>query len=662
MACKHCEMHHDHEEHEEHEEKREKITKIVLFVFALICLIVGFILQKADQSIYADIQWSYFKDKNFYSSYSFISFILYTVGYLPLLVKAVISCYEEMKEGSIFNEFLLMIVATVGAYIINEFPETIFVLLFSTIGELLEDYATGKSRKSIQKLVNSMPLYAHYIEGDTSTIIEKTPEELQVNDLIEIRPGEKVSVDGVIVKGSSSFDFSSLNGESLPKDLKEGDKVFSGSINLSSLIVLKVEKEYKSSTLSKIMDLVENEQEKKAKAEKLITKFSKIYTPTVMLISLAVFLIGFGVSGWDFANGGKDWLFKALSILLISCPCSLVIAVPIAFFAGIGSGSKYGILIKGSVSLEQLAKSDTAVFDKTGTLTKGKFTLHNKVDEESMKLAASLESKSTHPLAKAITDNYQGDYYEVNGLNNIPGKGIEGIINNETYYIGSLDFIREQNIKVEKENTPFKVLYLANKEKGHLASFIVKDQIKEEAKEAIKDLKNEKTKQTVILSGDDENIVKEVQKEIGIDNSLYELLPEEKLIEIKKMKDEGKRIAYVGDGINDSASILASDVGIAMGGLGSDATIEASDIVILDDDLRKIPEAKRLSKKTLTVVITGIVLSIVLKLLIMALVASGLLHQYAMIVSSLSDTGVMVICVLNALRMLFYRPKYLKKK
>ena len=665
MTCKHC--HHDEKKHDccdENKERKEKIINLSFFIFGLVFLISGFVLEKIsgakDPVPYQEITWSLFKDKGFYTSYAFLSFLLYTIGYIPLLIKILISCIEEMKEGEIFNEFLLMIVATLGAYIINQYPECLFVVLFSIVGEMLEDYATSKSKKSITKLVNNMPLYAHYID-ENNRIIEKEPDELKVGDLIEVRPGEKVSVDGTIIKGNSSFDQSSLNGESMPSDKKEGDAVYSGSINLSSLIVLKVEKEYKNSTLSKIMDLVENEQEKKAKSEKLITRFARIYTPIVMLISLLVFLIGFAMSKWDFANGGKDWLYRALSILLISCPCSLVITVPIGFFSGIGSASKLGILIKGSIAMENLSKADTNVFDKTGTLTEGKFVLKNEPNREYLQIAASLENKSTHPLASAIKEANKEELLPVDQLENIPGKGIKGTIDFHTYLIGSLDLLKENNIDTKEVKTPYKVLYLAELNVGQLEAFIVADKLKDQSKEALSDLKKEHSKKNIILSGDEEKIVLAVKDEVNADDALYELLPEEKLTEIKKMKEAKHKVMYVGDGINDSPSLLASDVGIAMGGLGSDAAIEASDIVIMDDNLMKVAEAKRLSKKTLSVVYLGIFLSIFLKILVMVLVSTGVLGNYAMIVSSISDTGVMVICVLNALRMLFYKPKYIKQ-
>lgn len=655
-----------HDEHcecdEEKEENGEKIKNIILLCWGIVCLITAFILQKVDSS-YDDISWSLFSEKAFFSSLSFIAFIIYTVGYLPLFISSGKECLEEIKEGSFFNENTLMLIATIGAYGICEFPESLFVILFAIIGEMLEDYATNKSRQSIKTLVNNMPLYAHYVSEDNS-IIEKTPEEIKVGDKIEIRPGEKIALDGVVVKGVSSLDLSSINGESLPKDVKENDVVFSGSVNLNSVLVIQVTKEFKDSTLSMIMDLVENQENKKANAEKFITKFAKFYTPIVMIIAILVFIIGFACSSFSWSNGGQDWLYKALSILLISCPCSLVISVPITFFASIGTGSKYGILIKGSIALEDLASAKTIMFDKTGTLTKGTFALVNKPSEDYLQIAASLEAKSTHPLAKAITNAYTGKLLEVEKFENIPGFGIKGVINDKEYVLGNKALLESNNVtNIKEEDTPFKVLYLGESNKAYLTSFIVADEIKEETKTTIQYLKNEGFNKTIMLSGDDKKIAETIGKEINIDEVKGELLPDQKLIEVENAsKDKKNKTVFVGDGINDSPSILASNVGIAMGALGSDAAIEASDIVIMDDNLTKVAEAKHLAKQTLFIVYLVIFLSLFLKLLVMALVLTNVLGEIAMIISAISDTGVMIICVLVALTMSFYKPKYLSKK
>lgn len=659
MSC-HC---HDHEceEKEEIEERNEKIRNIILLIWGTLCLLIAFILSKCDSTI-AEIEWNLFSNSSFFSSLSFISFILYTIGYLPLLINIGKEAIEETKEGSIFNENTLMLVATIGAYGICEFPEALFVILFSIVGEALEDYATQKSKKSISTLVNNMPLYAHYVNDD-QTITEKEPEDLKIGDKIEIRPGEKIPVDGIIISGHSSLDLSSINGESLPKDVTTSEKVFSGSVNLNSIIVIKVEKEFKDSTLSKIMSLVESEQEKKAKTEKFITRFAKIYTPIVLSIATLIFIIGFGLSSWSWSNGGRDYLYKSLSILLISCPCSLVIAVPISFFAGIGTASKHGILIKGSIALENISKSKTIIFDKTGTLTEGTFTLINNPNSEALKLAASLESKSTHPLAKAIIDGYDKELYQVDNFENIPGYGIKGDINSKTYIIGNLKLLKKYNVKnIKEEDTPYKVLYLALVDGEMISSFIVADKVKNEAKHVIDVLKKEGYSKTIMLSGDDDKIAKAVATEIGLDEVKGNLLPEEKLENVQSYLNKKEKVTYVGDGINDSPSILASDIGISMGALGSDAAIEASDIVIMDDSLEKITEVKHLAKHTMFISRLVIFLSLFLKIAVMILVLTGVTGNLSMIISGISDTGVMIVCVLVALTLLFYKPRYLSYK
>ena len=646
-------------EDEEKEEENETKRNIILLIWGVICLITAFVLNKVDNT-FEDITWQLFSLKEFYSSLSFYSFILYTIGYLPLLFCAGKECLEEMKEGNIINENTLMIVATLGAFAINEYPEALFVILFSIIGEALEEYATSKSKKSIKSLVNDMPLYAHTINKD-GNIEEKNPEDLIIGDIIEIRPGEKIAVDGKIIKGSTSLDQSSINGESLPREVTEGDFVYSGSININSLIQLEVTKEYKNSTLSIIMNLVENEQEKKAKTEKFITKFAKIYTPIVIAIAVLIFIIGYGVSGWSFANGGRDWLYKALSILLISCPCSLVIAVPISFFSAIGVASKEGILIKGSITIEQLSECKNIAFDKTGTLTTGKFELINSPDKQALQIAASLESKSTHPLAKAIVESNKEELLEIENFENIPGYGIKGVINGAKYIIGNKAFLSTSGVKeIKEEDTPYKVLYLAIENDKEIASFIVADKVKDEAKQNISCLKSEGYKKTIMLSGDDKKIAFAVGNAINLDEVKGELLPEQKLAYIKETAKTKEKICYVGDGINDSPSLLASNVGIAMGALGSDAAIEASDIVIMDDSLNKVTEVRHLSKRTMFTVKAVIMISIVLKVLFMILVTTGVLGNFAMIVSGLSDTGIMIICVLVALTIQLYKPKYVK--
>ena len=460
----------------------------------------------------------------------------------------------------------------------------------------------------------------------------------------------------------TSLDLSSLNGESLPRDVKEGEEIYSGSVNLSSVLLIKTSKAYQDSTLAKILDLVKNEQAKKTKTEKFISRFAKIYTPVVMLIALVVFLMGYGLSGWSWVSGGRVWLYKAASVLLIACPCALVIGVPLVFFSGIGAGSRLGVLIKGSVSLENLAKSNTFVFDKTGTLTKGNFVLENKPDPKVLQIAASLEAKSTHPLAKAIQKANKESLLEVTDFTNVTGYGIKGKIDGKEYLIGTKKFLLESGIPdFKEEETPFKVLYLGEAGKSYLASFIVRDEVKREAKDSLAALKANKVKQNIILSGDDKKIVSKVGEEVGADITYGELLPEEKLKALESKKKEGAKICYVGDGINDSPALLAADVGLAMGALGSDAAIEASDIVVMDDDLRKVAEAKRLADHTMRIVYLTITVALLLKIMFLVLVLTGALGEWAMVVSGFSDTGILLLCVLIAMTPLLYKPKYAKK-
>ena len=662
MSCKACAMPED----DESTERKEKILHFVFLGVGLALLILALVLNKVDDPRYQEIEWSLFSDPAFLSSLSFPAFLIYTIDYAFLSFILIKNMIREIWEGNYINEFTLMFLATLGAYTIGEFLESILVVLFNIVGEMLEDYATERSKKSIQGLVNDIPLHAHVVTKDGS-IVEKNPEEVEVGSLLEVRPGEKVSIDGIVVSGRSSLDMSSINGESLPREIQEGEKIYSGSVNLSSVLSIRTEKPYQDSTLSRILTLVQQEQEKKAKSEKFITRFSKVYTPIVVLIALFVFLLGYGLSGfvWEGASGGQAWLYRSLSILLISCPCALVISVPISFFAGIGVASRIGVLIKGSLPLENIARANTIFFDKTGTLTRGNFVLKNEVEPSILAIAASLEAKSTHPLGKAITDAYDGRTLPVQDFQNVPGGGIRGTIEGETYVLGSKAFLLQNGVQdYEEAKTPYKVLALAKEGGEKIQDFIVADEIKEGAKEALQDLKKEKVEKTFMLSGDDDRIAQAVAKEVGLDGYKAGLLPDEKLQALKE-EMKRKKVGFVGDGINDSPSLLASDVGISMGGLGSDAAIEASDIVIMDDNLRKVAEGRRLARRTMLNVIVGVSFAIFVKVLIMVLVALGYGGSYAMILGTLSDTGVMALCVLHSMSLLLYRTKYIpqpKKK
>lgn len=644
----------------ETEEEETGPFKVICLVFGILSLVTAFTLTKVDAS-YSEITWSLFSDPEFFHSYSFIAFVIYTLGYLVLLSSLLKDTISSLKKGSVINENTLMMVATLGAYGIAQFPEALFVILFSIVGEMLEGYATGKAKASIKKLVNSMPLVAHVV-GERNSLEDKDPKDIPVGTLLEIRPGEKLAIDGVIESGKANLDLSSINGESVPREETIGAKVYSGSICLDSVLYERTTKLYKDSTLSKIMELVESEQGNRSKSEKFITRFSKVYTPSVILIAVLVFLIGYGLSGWVWtgANGGQAWLYKALSVLLISCPCALVISVPIAFFVGIGQASKLGALIKGSLALENLANSKAFVFDKTGTLTKGNFVLISNPDPTYLQIAASLEAMSTHPLSLAISKAYSGKTLPVFGFKNIPGYGLSGIIDGETYFIGNQKLLLLNGVKpFLEEDTPYNVIYLAKKDGELLESFVVADQLKDTSKEALSALKSEGAKQNIMLSGDRSAIAKRVGEDVGCDVSIGELLPEEKFRKVTEFAKASK-LCYVGDGINDSPALLAADVGVAMGALGSDAAIEASDIVIMDDDLKRVAETKRLAKKTMLTVYVSVGMALAIKALIMVLVALGYFGSYAMIIASVSDTGVMALCVLYVMSLMLYKPKYVK--
>ncbi len=660
MAC-HCHDHgcstHEHH-HDEHEEKFEKVMKVINWIripLAVILVIAYYILHLGFPSLMESNQ-------NLETS----MFVLLTVMYIFMVFDLVYDIVKGIIKGKFSYEGFLMFIATVGAYVIGAYEESILVLVFYRIGEILEDYATDKARKSVKSLINNIPLVAHvYSEG---AYIDKKPEDVKIDEIIEVKPGEKLALDGVVIKGHSSLDMSSLNGESIPQDVKINSPVYSGSVNTTSSIWVKVTKEYKNSTLTNIMNLVESEQAKKSKSENFITKFAKIYTPTVVLLAVLYFFIPFAIKGFIWEGYGENYFKGALNLLLISCPCSLVISVPLTYFAYIGKASRLGILIKGSINIESLSKSDIFVFDKTGTLTKGDFILLGDYNKENMMIAKSLEMKTNHPISKAFIKHEDVDTYMVDSFEIVQGQGVKGFIQGKEYFIGNLSYIRENGIVIEEKDTPYKVLYLANiTEKKALDAFLVADEVKIEAEKAIAALKKEGVRKTSILSGDNSVIVDHVKNEIKIDEAKGDLFPQEKLERLNELKYENKKkhiITYVGDGINDSPSLLASDVGIAMGGLGSDAAKEAAGIVILNDNLLSVSEVKRLSKKAMTVIFENISAILLVKFAVMVLtlpVFDFATNDWWMLISIASDVGLLILAILNSIRGLFYKPAYIKQ-
>lgn len=587
-----------------------------------------------------------------------INDVIFIVSYLIVGLEILKEAIENIFKGEIFDENFLMSVATIGAFAIGEFPEAVAVMLFYQVGEFFQDYAVDKSRKSISSLMDIRPDFANVIRDGK---IEKVnPNEVNIGDTIVIKPGEKVPLDGKIVEGKTSLDTKALTGETLPRDAKEGDEVLSGCINMEGLIKVEVTKAFGESTVSKILDLVENASNKKSKSENFITKFSKYYTPTVVIIALLLAIIPpLIIEGATFS----DWIYRALSFLVVSCPCALVISIPLSFFGGIGGASKIGVLIKGSNYLEALADTEIVVFDKTGTLTKGVFEVQ-KVSpvgiskDELLKIAVYAENYSNHPISKSLKEAYNNaiDESKIIKTQELPGLGIMAQIDKKDVLVGNEKLMKEKHIDFTKTNDIGTILYIAID--GVYAGYIlIADKIKDDSATAIQSLKKNKINQIVMLTGDRKEVGEAVAKQLGINKVYAELLPDgkvEKVEELMKTKSEKGKLAFVGDGINDAPVLALADIGIAMGGLGSDAAIEAADIVIMTDETSKISKAINLSKRTMRIVKENIIFAIGVKILVLILSAFGISTLWQAV---FADVGVSVIAVLNALRVLRVKNK-----
>ena len=575
-----------------------------------------------------------------------LPFFLYLSLYLYIGYDVLYKAIRNIFHGEIFDENFLMCLATIGAFGIKEFSEGVAVLLLYQIGEWFQDYAVKKSRKSISSLMDIRPDYANLIK-DNGKVVEVDPNELKVDDFILIKPGEKVPVDGIIVEGTSSLDTKALTGESLPFDVNVNNKVISGSINLTGLIKVKVEKKFQDSTVSKILDLVENASSKKSKSENFITKFAKIYTPLVVLGAALLVIIGGAIT-----NEWIAWLERSLNFLVVACPCALVISVPLSFFAGIGCASKYGILIKGSSYVEKLNKANVFIFDKTGTLTKGNFVIskiypENKKDEI-LKYAAICEYNSNHPIALAIKKSYTFEVDNTYDLIDVAGKGLIAKKDNELIFAGNNKLMLDYNINVPNINEIGTTVYIA-KNNQFIGYLVVSDEIKEDSKKLINYLKQNNIK-TIMFTGDNEKIASSVANELCISEYKASLLPQNKAEELKNMlnnKNKNDVICFVGDGINDAPSLMMSDIGISMGGIGSDAAIEASDIVLMHDDLDSLIIAKKIAKKTLLIVKENIIFAILIKVLVLILSVCGYAFMWLAICA---DVGVCLLAILNSLR------------
>ena len=582
-----------------------------------------------------------------------LQLILMLVAYILLGKDTVLKAVKNVEKGDFFDENFLMTIATLGAIIIGEYPEAVAVMLFYEVGELFQSYAINKSRKSIADMMDIRPEYANVIRDNKSQKVD--PDEVKIDEIIEIKPGERVPLDAIIVKGETTLDTSALTGESVPVEVREGATILSGCININALILAKVTKEYFDSTVNKVLDLVENAASKKSTSERLITRFAKIYTPIV--IGLAVLLAIFPpiISGeYNF----RVWIFRALSFLVVSCPCAFVISIPLSFFSGIGAASRAGVLIKGGNYLEALSKVDTVVLDKTGTLTKGVFNVQKVIvidknikEDEFISLVAMAESGSNHPISKSIQKYYNKeiDTNSINSIKEISGKGIEAVINNKKILIGNEKLIDVPNDIIINDIGTILYVEIENKFAGYI---VISDEIKKDAKKAIKGLKDIGIKKSVMLTGDVEKVAKKVGEELGLDEIYSNLLQQDKVSkfeEIIKNKNSKGNVVFVGDGINDAPVLARADVGIAMGAMGSDAAIEAADVVIMTDEPSKIVTAIKSSKKTMKIAMQNIILAFGVKAIALILSALGIADMWMAV---FADTGVTILAVLNSFRAL----------
>lgn len=588
----------------------------------------------------------------------YLDFFLYLIPYLIVGYDVLKGALHGILNKQVFDENFLMAVATVGAIGLGEYPEAVAVMLFYQIGELFQSYAVGKSRKNISNLMDIRPDYAN-IEKD-GELVKVDPDEVAIGDIITVVVGEKIPLDGIVVEGTSSLNTSALTGESKPRSVKVNDEVISGCINMESPLKIKTTKDFGESTVSKILDLVENATSAKSKSENFITKFAHYYTPIVCYSALAVAILPPLVNGLILGNGynWSTWLIRALTFLVVSCPCAIVISIPLSFFGGIGGASSQGVLVKGSNYLEQLSKVKIVAFDKTGTMTKGIFevtTIHNNEfsKEELLDYAANGEIFTTHPIGKSIIKEYGKplDKSRVKSVKEIPGKGIKAIIDDKTVLIGNEKLMSEYGVSIIECHDEGTIVHLAldNHYKGHIH---IGDVIKPTSEKAISELKKIGIRLTVMLTGDERHVGENVAKKLNIDRVYTELLPQDKVSKVEELlkdKKEDEVLAFVGDGINDAPVLSLADIGIAMGALGSDAAIEAADIVLMDDDPLKIAKAIKIAKKCMRIVYENIFFAIGIKVACLILTAIGITNMW---IAIFADVGVMVICVLNAIRAL----------
>ena len=605
--------------------------KLIRIIISFILLVIAFIL-KLDNTI--------------------INNILFIISYLIVGYDIILKAIRNITRGKVFDENFLMTIATLGAFFISEFPEAVAVMLFYQVGELFQSYAVDKSRKSVASLMDIRPDYANLYHDKKTERVD--PNKIKVGDIILIKPGEKIPLDGIVVEGTSTLNTLALTGEAVPRSISVNDEVLSGCINNEGILKVKVTKEFGESTVSKILDLVENASSRKSKSENFISKFAKYYTPIVVIIAILLALIPPLLTDTNF----KTWLYRALSFLVVSCPCALVISIPLSFFAGIGASSRIGVLVKGSNYLEALANTEIVVCDKTGTLTEGIFEVQkvNRIGyskEDLLRYTSYAESYSNHPIALSIKEAYGKDINEklVTKTKELKGKGIIAKVESKEVLVGNEKLMIEYNIDYIKSNDIGTVIYIAI-DKTFAGTIIISDKIKEDAYKAVKEFRENNVKKIVMLTGDREEISKNVSKELKLDKYYAELLPQDKVKKVEslmKEKSESGKLVFIGDGINDAPVLALSDIGVAMGGLGSDAAIEAADIVIMTDEPSKLASAIKISKKTMQIVKENIIFAITVKILVLLLSAVGIATMWAAV---FADVGVSVIAIINALRIL----------
>ena len=620
---------------------------LIRILVALSVFLVGIVLYKLTPlKSFGEVaeKWSF-------GDYRFYLFILpFLAAYLIVGYDVILKAGRNLLSGRLLDENFLMVVATFGAIVLLDLPEACGVMLFYQVGELFQRYAVGKSRRSIAALMDIRPDIARVLRDGKEVVI--SPEEVEIGDVLVLRAGERVPVDSVVLEGKGSFDTSSLTGESLPRDVRAGEEVLSGSINIWGEVKLRACKKYDDSTVRKILDLVQNAAAKKAKAENFITKFARYYTPVVVIAALLI-----GVIPPIFLHDWGGWIKKALTFLVVSCPCALVISVPLSFFGGIGGASKRGILVKGGGALERLAKANVFVFDKTGTITKGSFSVVDVFPAERAKeiltAAAIAEGASNHPIARSVVEfapAVDRDGYEVE---EIAGRGVKAVKKGGVILVGNAAFLKEQGIPFEEAQSPFTTLYVA--ENGaYLGRVTVSDVPKENAAEVIRGLKAEGCR-TIMLTGDREATAKAVAAEVGVDECVADLLPQDKAAWVETLLSKETKdgaVCFVGDGINDAPVLAMADVGVSMGGIGSDAAIEASDVVLMQDDLASIKEGRRIAKKTMRIVRENVVVALGIKVGVMLLTALGLMGAFAMWLAVFADVGVAMLAIINAMRTL----------